>query len=170
MGFLVVIQYQQILILSLQGGIMLLVTLGPKNMVKAIWQHPALILMPTFSFWTYGPSEIKNLVTSPFGSKFLKLSFPLSWFNLIPIMWLFIMCCISASDLNYLFNLLFLLPSIIITSITFVSIQLLGRCSTRFQLEFTVFNPEKPDEVIPWPMEDSKNQETNEQVQMSELP
>ena len=146
---------------------MLLVTLGPKNMVKAIWQHPALILMPTFSIWTYGPTEIKNLVTSPFGSKFLKLSFPLSWFNLIPTMLPYTYSCISAGDMAPLGLIIIVLPSFIIASVAIASIQLLGECSTHFQREFTVFHPEKPDEVIPWPMEDSKNQETNDQLQMS---
>ena len=157
--------------LFLQALTMLLMTLGPRRAMKAIWQHPSLLLMPTFSIWTYGPTDVKSLFTSCFGSKLLKVSFPLSWVNLIfkivPPLCLGLMFFKEFGLETFLQHIFKLLPVIILAPITLILIQLLGKCSEHFQLKFTVFDPEKPDEVIPWPKEDSKNQETNDQLQMS---
>ena len=152
--------------LFLQALTMLLMTLGPRRAMKAIWQHPSLLLMPTFSIWTYGPTDVKSLFTSCFGSKLLKVSLPLSWVNLIfkIVLTSYLM---SFEEFDLVFFLYHVLPVIILAPITLILIQLLGKCSKHFQLQFTVFDPEKPHEVIPWPMEDSKNQETNAQLQMS---
>ena len=70
-------------IFSYQANLTLFTTLGPRSAVKVIMLYPALVMMPTFTNWTFGPSNLKKCFTSCCRPKFLHVSFPLSWINLI---------------------------------------------------------------------------------------
>ena len=42
-------------------------TCGFKNTAKLIWQYPAMLLTPIFSFWTMGPKKTESTTKSCFG-------------------------------------------------------------------------------------------------------
>ena len=42
-------------------------TCGFKNTAKLVWQYPAMILTPIFTFWTMGPKKTNSTKTSCFG-------------------------------------------------------------------------------------------------------
>merc|ERR1740122_435304 len=42
-------------------------TCGFKNTAKLVWQYPAMILTPIFTFWTMGPKKTTSTTTSCFG-------------------------------------------------------------------------------------------------------
>ena len=66
-----------------QAILTLFTTLGPRSAIKVIIFYPALLLMPTFTIWTFGPSSLMKCCKSCCLPKSLKISFPLSWINLI---------------------------------------------------------------------------------------
>ena len=66
-----------------QAILTLFTTLGPRSAIKVIIFYPALLLMPTFTIWTFGPSSLTKCCSYCCLPKYLKVSFPLSWINLI---------------------------------------------------------------------------------------
>ena len=57
--------------------------MGPIKALKIAMTYPALFIMPIFTIWTFGPASIKKFCTTCCEKQVLKLSYPLTWLNLI---------------------------------------------------------------------------------------
>ena len=55
-------------IIYFQSMIVFIKTCGFANTSKLIWQYPAMVLTPIFTFWTMGPKKTASTITSCSGS------------------------------------------------------------------------------------------------------
>ena len=111
--------------------IVILASLGPKHAFKVAIQYPAIILMPIFTTWTFGPPSLKKYCTSSSETKLLKMSFPLTWLNLILTTLLYTFINFQSSTFAQ-FPLQIAvpfgtLPFIIVIWVTFIVVQLLEK-------------------------------------------
>ena len=60
--------------------LILLISFGFKNTFKRIYRYPSIVILPTFSFWTFGPSRKLNGCWSNNENK-LILSIKHTWIN-----------------------------------------------------------------------------------------
>ena len=68
---------------SFQGFICLVLTLGPKQAFKMSIRYPAMVIMPIFTIWTFGPTSMKKCFSACCQNQLIKVSYPLTWLNLI---------------------------------------------------------------------------------------
>ena len=139
----------------------LLSSVGPKNSFKIIFQYPAIILTPVFSYWTFG--DPRGCCKRNPDNK-LKMSFRLTWGNTILTTFgnlgLFLAHFLTKdfSKLTATFNLDLHIVSgscLVISWITLIFLQNLQKvqkccfsccCGQVFQK--TALDPNNPDELI----------------------
>ena len=150
----------------LQSLICFIFALGPKESLKISTKYPALVIMPIFTIWTFGPASFGKYCTSCCQKPLLKVSYPLTLLNLI-ISTIPLFLSIDYDSRNYndfswipAFLCFFCLAIIWFTFILLLLIEYCNKClfcepcSLCPTFEKTILDPKQPNEVIPWQMED----------------
>ena len=152
---------------------------GFKEALKVMYRFPALLLTPVFSIWTIGPTSLKTFWKCGEGTnKFLRMSFRLTWGNLIitSIELIVIMFQVSLETKEHWNNFFhgsgndppsgFLSVFLLMVSyITLIAIQILPmfeeHCCLSCQkkcypvIKETVLDVEKPFDLIDWPLSEN---------------
>ena len=121
----------------------LCLSLGIKKATTTVIAHPALMLTPVFSFWTFGPPTSGGCCAYKKAEPKIYLSFKLTWINsILTLCGSFGVVAIFETFLNtyphrdpyyvhalFSYFLIFTLPLFALAAICLLLIQFLDRCS-----------------------------------------